>query len=110
MSNGDAFNILNEVRSRAGLPALTLAEVPDQAAFRNAIIKERRVEFAFEGLRWNDLVRWGIATEVMNKHFTHEDEGKGLYSMQDYRKIFAIPYNEISRYNDESVMWQNPQY
>lgn len=110
MSNGDAFNILNEVRSRAGLPALTSAEVPDQAAFRNAIIKERRVEFAFEGLRWNDLVRWGIATEVINKHFTHEDEGKGLYSMQDYRKIFAIPYNEISRYNDESVMWQNPQY
>lgn len=111
VANGEALGILNEVRNRAGLPALTAATVPDQEAFRQALIKERRVEFAFEGLRWYDLVRWGIAREVMNQYFMDEDEGGGRYSMDgDYREIFAIPYEELSRYNDKNVMWQNPGY
>lgn len=111
VANGEAFTILNEVRGRAGLPALVSSTISDQNAFRKAIIQERRVEFAFEGLRWNDLVRWGIAQEVINQHFLVEDEGGGRYSMEgDFRKIFAIPYAELSRYNDESIMWQNPGY
>ncbi len=111
VADGEAFGIINEVRERAGLTPLTSATVPDQNSFRQALIKERRVEFAFEGLRWNDLVRWGIAREVMNNHFKHEDEGGGMYSMDgDYREIFAIPYDELSRYDDETVMWQNPEY
>lgn len=109
--DGEAFAIINDVRKRAGLASLTSAVVSDKNSFRQALIKERRIEFAFEGLRWNDLVRWGIAREVMNNHFKHEDEGGGIYSMDaDYRKIFAIPYDELSRYGDESVMWQNPGY
>jgi len=111
VADGDAFNIINEVRDRAGLDPLTSATVTDQQSFREAIITERRVEFAFEGLRWRDLVRWGIAREVLNNHLMEEDEGSGEYSMDgDYREIFAIPYSEISRYGDESVMWQNPEY
>ena len=110
-ANGEAFRILNEVRGRAGLPALTSATVPDQDAFRKAIMQERRVEFAFEGLRWNDLVRWGIAQEVINKHFLDEDEGGGRYSMDgEYREIFARPFDELSRYNNKNIMWQNPGY
>jgi hypothetical protein len=30
--------------------------------------------------------------------------------MEDFRKIFAVPYEEISRYDDETIMWQNPGY
>jgi hypothetical protein len=33
--------------------------------FRNAIINERKLELAFEGLRRTDLVRWGIQYEVL---------------------------------------------
>lgn len=110
-ADGEAFSIINDVRERAGLEPLTSNDIPDQQSFRQALIQERRVEFAFEGLRWNDLVRWGIAREVMNNHFMHEDEGGGEYSMDgDYREIFAIPFSELSRYEDESVMWQNPNY
>lgn len=108
--SGKAFEILNEVRERAGLSHLSSKEVPDQQSFRNAIIKERRVEFAFEGLRWPDLLRWGIAEKVMNEHFMHPDEGAGTYKMEEYRRILAIPFDEISRYNNESIMWQNPGY
>jgi hypothetical protein len=110
VADGEAFSIINAVRARAGLDPLTSSTVSDQDAFRNALIHERRVEFAFEGLRWFDLVRWGIAKETMNAHFATEDEGSGRYSMEDYQTIFAIPANEMSRYNNEEVMWQNPGY
>ena len=110
VANGEAFNILNEVRRRAGLPELTSATVPTQDAFRKALIQERRVEFAFEGLRWMDLVRWGIAKEVMNEFFKEKDEGDGLYSMEDFRTVFAIPHVEIERYNNKDIMWQNSGY
>lgn len=110
VANGEAFNILNEVRRRAGLPELTSATVPTQDAFRKALIQERRVEFAFEGLRWMDLVRWGIAKEVMNEFLKEKDEGDGLYSMEDFRTVFAIPHVEIERYNNKDIMWQNSGY
>ena len=43
---------INKVRERAGLPALTAYSL---AALQN----ERRWELAFEGVRWNDMRRWG---------------------------------------------------
>src|SRR5690606_17323278 len=49
--DGEAFTRLNAVRSRAGLEALTAAELPDQATFREALFAERRLEFACEALR-----------------------------------------------------------
>ncbi len=109
-AGGQAFDILNAVRGRAGLPALTPADLPDQGSFREALRRERRHEFAFEGLRWRDLIRWGIAESVMNEFFQGPKEGSGRYSMQPHQKIFAIPFEALSRYNDETVMWQNPGY
>jgi hypothetical protein len=43
---------INKVRERAGLPALSDYSL---AALQN----ERRWELAFEGVRWNDMRRWG---------------------------------------------------
>lgn len=60
---GDAEPYLNDVRERAGLdPLLGLS----QADMRQAIMDERRVEFAFENKRWLDLVRTGNAQSVMS--------------------------------------------
>lgn len=109
-SNGEAFTIINDVRRRAGLEPYTIAQLPDQSSFREALRRERHVEFAFEGLRWNDLVRWGIAKQVINKHFMLEDEGEGRYKMEDHQTVFAIPAEELKRYNNESIMWQNTGY
>lgn len=109
-ANGEALRILNLVRSRAGLPALTAAGLPDREAFGEAIRQERKVEFAFEGLRWPDLIRWGAARETMDAFFQRSEEGNGLYSMKDYQVLFPIPYEELTRYNDDSVLWQNEGY
>ncbi|QEH39573.1 RagB/SusD family nutrient uptake outer membrane protein [Chitinophaga sp. XS-30] len=66
VAGGDAFMYLNKVRKRAGVDTLTAVEVPGQEAFRLAMEHERRVEFAFENLRWYDLVRTDRAITVLN--------------------------------------------
>lgn len=53
---------VNQVRTRAGLASLTFTT---QAAFRDKIKQERKVEFAMEGERFFDLVRWGDAASVL---------------------------------------------
>jgi hypothetical protein len=45
---------LNRVRRRAGLGDL---ENLSQAEFKQAVLHERRMELAFEGKRWFDLIR-----------------------------------------------------
>ena len=110
VANGKAFDILNNVRNRAALNPLTSAELPDQGTFRDALRTERRHEFAFEGLRWMDIIRWSIAKDVMNKFFQSPKNGGGKYLMEDFQKIFAIPFGTMSAYNDESIMPQNPGY
>ncbi|AYD47632.1 RagB/SusD family nutrient uptake outer membrane protein [Arachidicoccus soli] len=39
----------------------------DYLGFRAAIINERKLEFAFEGLRRTDLVRWGVLYDTVNQ-------------------------------------------
>lgn len=56
-----AMDDLNAVRTRAGLAALTESPGMDE------LMQERRIELAFEGHRWFDLVRTGRAIdEVAN--------------------------------------------
>lgn len=106
----EAVDIVDRVRARAGLPPVTAAGKASKEAFRTTLQKERRIEFAFEGLRWNDLVRWDIADVVMNEFFKDADEGNGKYSCEKFRYIYAIPLEEITRYGDQTKMWQNPGY
>ena len=106
----EAFTILNDVRARAGLPAKSATELYDQESFREALRSERKIEFAFEGLRWWDLLRWNVVEEVMNEHFATLDNGKNQYQMTEKYRLFPIPFTEISRYNNEDVMWQNPGF
>jgi hypothetical protein len=72
---GGAANItaartaLNSVRSRAraGLPNILPDVTTDvQATLRDVIRRERRVELAMEHDRFFDIVRWGIAQDVLN--------------------------------------------
>lgn len=52
----NAYAALNQVRARAGLPALSGLT---QAQFRDAVRQERSWELAFESKRLFDLKRWG---------------------------------------------------
>ncbi|CAN5648259.1 RagB/SusD family nutrient uptake outer membrane protein [soil metagenome] len=56
---------INVVRNRAGLSDLP-GSITSQQALLDAILQERRLEFAMEGLRFFDLRRMGEAQEVLN--------------------------------------------
>ena len=61
--SADAAAALNLVRTRAGLTPVSAGL--SKAEMAKAILKERRLELAFEAQRWDDLVRSGEATNVM---------------------------------------------
>jgi hypothetical protein len=96
---GEAFYYLNLIRIRAGLPLLTPADLPDQASFRLAVEEERRLELAFEGHRYYDLVRTGRAGDVLEKRGPLTGENQFL---------FPIPQSEIDA--NESIKENNPGY
>jgi starch-binding outer membrane protein, SusD/RagB family len=64
-----ALDALNAIRQRAGLNALTLIDLSTQDIMRDAIAKERRLELAFEGHRWFDLVRTEKALSTMQPDY-----------------------------------------
>lgn len=61
-----ATDLIDEVRTRAGMPATDRTKYNDQAKLRKLLRRERRVEFAFEGLRRTDLMRWGLTLKKLN--------------------------------------------
>ncbi|MBF0576866.1 RagB/SusD family nutrient uptake outer membrane protein [Dysgonomonas sp. GY617] len=62
----EMYDALDKVRTRAGMPAVDRTKYNTQAKLRELVRRERRSEFAFEGLRRYDIIRWGLAHEVMN--------------------------------------------
>lgn len=96
----EAANIIDQIRSRAGLDKLSNSAKASQDAMIDALLKERRLELAFEGQRWFDLVRLDKVEEVMNAVFA-KDSG---------RKALAYPFNSNS-YRlpiPQAVIDQNP--
>jgi len=73
----EALNLLNKIRTRAGLPAFnTEQEAADKYGdLESAILHERSVELCFEGHRWFDLVRTGRAISTMQPLNGLSDEG-----------------------------------
>ncbi|HVI48802.1 MAG TPA: RagB/SusD family nutrient uptake outer membrane protein [Chitinophaga sp.] len=106
---GTAFGSLNQVRQRAGLTPKTVADLPDQQRFRDAIFRERRVELAFENDRWFDLARYPKGIDIMQDHLLKE---YNLTSpkLTAYRLLFPIPQSEINIHNDPVNFPQNDGY
>jgi tetratricopeptide (TPR) repeat protein len=101
LDRAGADTYLNLVRDRAGLPPLTRTS---KEAFRLTLEQERRVEFAFEGHRWFDLIRTGRLQTVMNDHFA----SRGLsFSVDDNKVLLPIPQGER---NINPNLTQNPGY
>jgi len=84
---------LNKIRSRAGLAGTSASS---QSALSQAIQNERRLELAFEGHRWFDLVRTGTVDAEMGQ------------SVNANYHLFPIPISEIL--SSDGVITQNTGY
>ncbi|MCE7066642.1 RagB/SusD family nutrient uptake outer membrane protein [Dyadobacter sp. CY326] len=84
----EAIALVNQVRAKAGLPALAAASYATKDAFRAHILKERGWEFFSEELRRQDLIRHGKFIELAKAR------GKVAF---DYQVLFPLPQSEIDR-------------
>lgn len=86
ISDSDLDISINELRRRVGMPDLTNAFVlgsnPKQVTLdiRQELRRERLVELAIEGFRYDDLMRWGIA---------HIELIKPMFGIPDLRKDYT---------------------
>jgi hypothetical protein len=104
----EAEAIVNQIRSRVSLVALPTTAKASKASMLDAILKERRLELAFEGQRWFDLVRYGKVEEIMNT-LNQRDSGRlplrRAYTETSY--LFPIPSTAIDL---NTNLVQNPGY
>lgn len=116
----EALPLINQIRDRASKSTSLLKDLNgnftgkfvidtykpgvncswDNNYARQALRWERRLEFAMEGFRFFDLVRWGIAAEYMNDYFNSEKtrrehlrEAKFTKNRDEY---FPIPKQQIN--------------
>ena len=127
-----SLNLINQTRARAGLGAtpLTLTTVPTDQRFADSLSRERKLEFAFENMRFFDMVRYNTtlpaqsedAVTRLKNHFAFmyaNQYGKypspvpTLATLQSYitanKLLLPIPQREIDN-NTHITIPQNPGY
>ncbi|WP_149277765.1 RagB/SusD family nutrient uptake outer membrane protein [Pareuzebyella sediminis] len=104
-----AYAAINQVRAR---PSVDMPEVEpglSQEEFREVVRLERRIEFAGEGLYYQDIIRWRTAEVVMNEPGLDEDgnviETRSFNPEKDY--LWPFPDRDILL---NTNLEQNPGY
>lgn len=114
-----ARQYINMVRARPGVNMPPVTDAGD--ALRARLQNERRVELAFEELRFFDVRRWKIAdvTEnipILRMHITKQTDGSKVYQIQPLEVrsflpqhyLLPIPRSEVAK--SQGSLTQNPGY
>lgn len=110
--NQEAYDALKRIRDRAELPTPAMDSFTQQS-FREAVWKERWMEFCYEGVSWFDMIRlrkvWNETTRGFDNFEGHRNlnmsEGAIL---QSRHLLFPLPLPEMQ--NNPSLRPQNPGY
>lgn len=125
--------LVNQIRKRAANPSgfiknsngsnaanykIELYTSPwnDKNMAHSALRTERRLELAMEGHRFFDLVRWGMAKEILNKYLAYEVKKRSNLagaSFKDHNIVFPIPQRQIDatkKLDGTLTLTQNPGY
>ncbi len=97
--NAESISLINQIRKRAGLADVQLANFASKDALRDHIINERGWEFYCEGLRRQDLIRTG--------KFISYAQARGLTHAATKHLLFPIPLQAV---DSDSMLEQNPGY
>jgi len=103
--NADIAKYVNLIRARAGVP--NLVEGLSQTQMRTAIRAERRVELAFENVRYFDTRRWKIAEQTDGGVFYGMDINSGN-SLTDVNFYKRTPF-ETRVFQKKNYLWPIPQ-
>lgn len=118
-ATADVYNAVNAIRLRAKMPALPGGLT--QSQMRDRIRNERAVEFAFEDMRWWDILRWKKGAEIVaqpmkgmkvikntNGTFTYNVVTLPAFSkvFNDNMYLYPIPRAEINK--TSGALKQNP--
>jgi len=111
---------INKVRARANAsksPAGTLSMLGGYTL--QALQDERHWELAFEGLRWGDIRRWGIAEAALSEIYGAPIRNRGNQTTMKAQKaglaaryretkgFFNKPQDQITLAGDETLLKQN---
>ncbi len=97
----DAIASYNDIRDRVGLS--TLAEDGTATLTKEMLLMERRMELAFENHRLYDLIRFGVAMDVLTAHAATLGA-----TLANTDLILPIPQAEINV--SFGLLLQNPGY
>lgn len=100
---GEAMKYLNMVRQRSDATLMTSAS--SKTGMRGSILEERAKEFACEGDRRWDLIRWGIYLQAMNA-IGGRDEANINKARIERNLLYPIPADEINV--NDSISSNNP--
>ncbi|TXE04796.1 RagB/SusD family nutrient uptake outer membrane protein [Algoriphagus aquimarinus] len=106
----EAIQIVNRIRTeREDVKISLLPMGMSQVMARERLRKERRIEFALEGLYWSDIRRWDMGEEIYPVEVRDHEGGlierKFPNGYLKYYDLLPIPVSELSL-NDQLV--QNP--
>jgi len=112
---GPAAALVNQIRNRVHLAPISASLSKEE--MKTAILNERRLELAFEAQRWDDLVRNGVATTVMQNleeyTYTCSEDGPANKTKMDYSRCdqnhWIMPIPQLERDANPNLT-QNPGY
>ena len=104
---GGAYTLIDNVRSRAGMPSVESAEGSglSQSQLRTIVRHERRIELAFEGLRFFDLKRWAQMPQAVQAAQADNIPGYSPVYRSGKSEIFPIPQPQLDA---DHALQQNP--
>lgn len=102
-----ALDDVNVIRTRAGIPTYTVAEVTPTHSILDIVLEERWLELAFEGQRAYDLFRNNrpVVRDYPGTHSTINGSVNQTINPTDARVIYFIPQTERDKNPNLS---QNP--
>jgi hypothetical protein len=105
----DVYGLVNQVRQRVNMPKVQNVEGASlsQNAMRDVVRHERRVELAFEGLRYFDLKRWGDIQNAFDRARADKVPGYAPIYLPGKSEVFPIPLNDL---NVNSNLVQHPAW